>query len=216
MSQHFFSKEGLNRIEKAVKEAEAASSGEIVPVFVRHSSFYEMALWRGGFSVAVIVSIVLLTVDATTDALLFFPPYLWIAIVFTSGIIGAAIVIQFPALKRWIIGKKILNARVEDQAQNMFYRYRISFTEQRSGILLYISFFEHMAVILPDVGIAEVIPEEDWEKVIHNLTAQIATGNILEGITSAIYECGQLLEKSNLQVADDDRNELTDEIRFKE
>jgi putative membrane protein len=216
MSKRFFSKEGLNRIQKVVKDAESASAGEIVPVFARHSSFYEMALWRGGFVIALLVSIVLLTVDATTDALLFYPPYLWIVIVFTSGIIGGAMVMQFPALKRWIIGKKNLKARVEDQAQNMFYQYHISFTEQRSGILLYISFFEKMAVILPDVGIAEVIPEEEWEKVIHNLTDQIAKGNILEGITSAIYECGQLLEKSNLQVADDDRNELTDEIRFKE
>ena len=73
-----------------------------------------------------------------------------------------------------------------------------------------------MAVILPDVGIAEVVPEEEWEKVIQHLTAQLAKGNVVEGITSAIGECGQLIEKSNLQVADDDSNELSDEIRFRE
>jgi putative membrane protein len=214
MSKRFFSKEGLNRIEKAVKEAEAASAGEIVPVIARQSSFYEMALWRGGFVVAVLISIVLFTVDVTTDVLLFLPPYVWIVVVFSLGIIGAGIIMQLPALKRWIIGKKILKARVEDQAQNMFYQYHISFTEQRSGILLYISFFEKMAVILPDVGIAEVVPAEEWEKVINDLTAHLKQGNAVEGITSAIQVCGLLLVQSNIQIADDDKNELSDEIRF--
>ena len=82
MSQHFFSGEALKQIEQAVKEAEATSAGEIVPVFARHSSFYEMALWRGGFLVAVVVSLVLLIVDATTEALIFLPSYVWLLAVF--------------------------------------------------------------------------------------------------------------------------------------
>ena len=216
MPKNLFSKEELNRIEKAVREAEAASGGEIVPVFARQSSFYEMALWRGGCMLSILVSIVLLAVNEMTDALLFLPPYVWVMIVFTSGVIGAAIVMQFPALKRWIIGKKIMKARVEDQAQNMFYQHNISFTDQRSGILLYISFFEKMAVILPDIGIAEVVPEEAWEKVIGDLTAHLRRGHTIEGITSAIQACGLLLDNSHIQIADDDSNELSDEVRFNE
>lgn len=216
MPKNLFSKEELNRIEKAVREAEAASGGEIVPVFARQSSFYEMALWRGGCILAVLVSIILLIVNEITDALLFLPPFVWILIVFTSGIIGAAIVMQLPALKRRIIGRKILKARVEDQAQNMFYQHNISFTDQRSGILLYISFFEKMAVILPDIGIAEVVPEDAWEKIIIDLTAHLRQGNTIEGIASAIQACGNLLDNSHLQVADEDGNELSDEVRFKE
>jgi putative membrane protein len=216
MPRNLFSKEELHRIEQAVREAEAASGGEIVPVFARHSSFYEMALWRGGCLLALLVSVVLVVVNETTDALLFLPPYVWIVIVFTAGIIGAAIVMQFPALKRRIIGRKILQARVEDQAQNMFFQHNISFTEQRSGILLYISFFEKMAVILPDIGIAEVVPEAAWEKVITDLTSHLRRGQTIEGITSAIQACGKLLEESHIQIANDEGNELSDEVRFKE
>ena len=216
MSQQFFSKQALKHIETAVTEAEAASGGEIVPVFARQSSFYEMALWRGGFVLAFMVSIVLLVVNETTDVLLFLPPYLWLIIVFSSGVLGAAMVMQIHVLKRWIIGKKILQARVEDQAQNMFYQHNVSFTEQRTGILLYISFFERMAVILPDIGIAEVVPEEAWEKIITGLTTHLRNGNTIEGITSAIQACGKLLEESHIQVADDEGNELSDEVRFNE
>lgn len=216
MPKNLFSKDELSRIEKAVREAEAASGGEIVPVFARQSSFYEMALWRGGFVLAILMSVILLVVNETTDALLFLPPYVWIVIVFSSGIIGAAIVMQFPALKRWIIGKKIMQARVEDQAQNMFYQHNVSFTDQRTGILLYISFFEKMAVILPDIGIAEVVPEEAWGKVIADLTTHLKRGHTIKGISSAIQACGKLLEESHIQIADDEGNELSDEVRFKE
>ncbi len=214
MSKKLFSKEELKRIEEAVKEAEASSDGEIVPVFARQSSFYEMALWRGGFGLAVIVSLILLIINEMTDLLLFVPPYLWVIMVFFSGITGAALVMQIASLKRLVVGKNILRARVEDQAQNMFYQHNVSFTEQRTGILLYISFFEKMAVVLPDIGIAEVVDEDAWSKLIHNLTTQLKQGNAIEGITGAIKECGLLVENSHIQEAKDDGNELSDEVRF--
>jgi len=214
MPKKLFSKEELKRIEEAVKEAEASSDGEIIPVFARQSSFYEMALWRGGFGLAVIVSLILLFINEMTDLLLFVPPYLWVILVFFSGMVGAALVMQIASLKRLVVGKNILRARVEDQAQNMFYQHNVSFTEQRTGILLYISFFEKMAVVLPDIGIAEVVDEDAWSKLIHNLTTQLKQGNAIEGITAAIKECGLLVENSHIQEAKDDGNELSDEVRF--
>lgn len=216
MPQQLFSNEELHRIENAIKAAEARSSGEIVPVFARQSSFYEMALWRGGFILALFKGLLLVVLNEITDILLFMPPYLWIIFVFSSGIIGAAFVVQIPSLKRLLIGRKTLHARVVDQAQNMFYQQNVSFTEQRTGILLYISFFEKMAVILPDVGIAELVPEDAWESIIRNLTTHLKQGQTIEGITAAIQSCGKLLEDSHIQIADDDGNELSDEVRFKE
>ena len=165
---------------------------------------------------ATLVSITLLVLNELTDALLFLPPYLWVLIVFSSGIIGAVIALQFPSLKRWIIGKKLLKARVEDQAQNMFYQHRVSFTEQRTGILLYISFFEKRAVILPDIGIAEVVKEEEWAHIINDLATALKNGNVIEGISAAIAACGDLIVNSHIQVADEDQNELSDEISFNE
>lgn len=216
MAKHLFTPEELKKIEQTIREAEAISGGEIVPVFTKQSSFYEMALWRGGFILAVISSLILIVLYFSTDWLLFFPPYLWLLVVFTCGMIGAALIRAVPGFKKSLVGKERMYTRILDQAKNMFYDYRVADTEQRSGILLFISFFEKQAVILADVGIAELVTEDQWKTIIQALTTGIKQGRTTESICSAIISCGKLLEESGIQRAETDGNELSDQVRFNE
>lgn len=214
MANRLFTAEEVKSIEQAVKEAEASSGGEIVPVFTRQSSFYEMALWRGGFITACFAGLVLIVLHGLTDWLLFLPSYLWLLTVLTSGLLGAALVVTVPSLKRCLTGKRLMQARALDQAKNMFYDYRVGDTEQRTGMLLFISFFEKQAVILADTGIAELVHEEQWQEIIRSLTRGQKEGKVTESICEAIKACGLLLKQSGIQCADSDDNELSDSIRF--
>ncbi len=215
MAKKLFTAEEFTRIEQAVKEAETSSGGEIVPVFAASSSFYETALWRGGFLSAVFSGIVLTGLYLLTDRLLFLPPYLWLLIILTAGLLGAFFVLGVPSLKRSLIGKELMQTRVLDQAKNMFYDYRVADTEQRTGILLFISFFEKQAVLLADVGIAEIVSEERWQEIIQALTQKLKQGHTTEGICQAILHCGRLLEESGIQQAKSEANELPDHIRIR-
>ncbi len=216
MAKHLFTTEELQQIEQAVRDAEAASGGEIVPVFVRQSSFYEMALWRGGFLLSAFTALALTLFYAFTDGLLFLPPYLWLLIVLTAGLWGALLVAVLPSLKRWLIGKRPMHVRALDQAKNMFYDYQVADTEQRTGILLFISFFEKQVVILGDVGISEVVPEDRWQDIVTTLIQGLKQGKTTPSICQAIQSCGQLLEQSDIQHAESDNNELSDNVRFHE
>ena len=97
----------------------------------------------------------------------------------------------------------------------MFHDHGVSFTEQRTGILIYVSFMERRAVILADVGINELVPDGAWEDIVNKLTTGLKQGQRSESIGEAIAACGRLLEESGVQRAVEDGNELSDAVRLK-
>lgn len=210
------SQDDLLQIEEAVQRVESRTGGEIVPVLAKQSSFYEVALWRAGALLAAIAGLVLTIIFLTTDWLLFMPPYLWLLIILTAGLFGMILTVSSWPIKRIFISKQIREARVGDQAKNMFYDHDVYLTEQRTGILIYVSFFEHTAVVLADVGIDELVEEDSWSKVIEHLTTGLKQGKTVESICEAIQECGQLMEQSGVHKPIDDDNSLSDEVRINE
>ncbi len=216
MPQDLFTSEELQQIQAAVKQAESFSDGEIVPVLARQSSFYETAFWRAGFLLASLAGLTLTILYLATDYLLLLPPYLWLLMVLVAGLLGALLAQLTPWWKRLFISKAMREARVLDQAKDMFYDHGISFTEQRTGMLIYISFFEHQAVILADVGIDELVPSSSWKEIIDHLTTGLKEGRRVDSIREAIMACGRLLEESGVQRAIEDDNELSDEAHVME
>ncbi len=206
----------LREIEQAVQQAEASTGGEIVPVLAKQSSFYEIALWRAGALLAGIAGVILTILFFTTDVLLFMPPYLWLLITLTAGLMGMTLVVSSWPLKRLFLSKQLREARVLDQAKNMFFDHDVHLTEPRTGILIYVSFFEHQAVILADVGIAELVAEDNWENIVQQLTQGLKQGRTTESISQAIIACGELLEASGVHKPIDDDNTLSDEVRINE
>ncbi|MGB3588548.1 MAG: hypothetical protein WBA23_18520 [Tunicatimonas sp.] len=207
-------KKDLREIEKAVQQAETRTGGEIVPVLAKQSSFYEIALWRAGAVFAALAALVLTILFLTTDLLLFMPPYLWLLITLTAGLMGMTLVVSSWPFKRLFLSKQLLEARVLDQAKNMFFDHDVHLTEPRTGILVYVSFFEHQAVILADVGIAELVDENSWSDVVKQLTVGLKQGRTTESICQAIAACGEILEASGVHKPIDDDNKLTDEVRI--
>lgn len=214
MVQDLLTSEELLQIQQAVEQAEVTSGGEIVPVLARQSSFYETAFWRGGFLMALMTGLVLTLLYLTTETLLWLPPYLWLLIVLMIGTLTALALQLVPSLKRLFISQATREARVLDQAKDMYYDHGVSFTEQRTGILIYVSFFERRAVILADAGINELVPAHSWEDVVQQLTRGFREGQRAASIAEAISACGRLLEESGVHKAVEDGNELSDEVRF--
>ncbi|MEM9671628.1 MAG: hypothetical protein AAF992_03490 [Bacteroidota bacterium] len=206
----------LHKIEEAVQEAEARTGGEIVPVLAKQSSFYEVALWRAATFLAGLSGVLLTVVYLTTDLLLFMPPYLWLLLVLTAALIGMTLAISSWPVKRLFLSREKLTARVLDKAKNMFYDHEVHLTEPRTGILIYVSFFEHQAVILADLGIDELVTEDSWSGIVQQLTRGLNQGRTTESICEAILACGQLLEESGVHKPIDDDNNLSDEVRINE
>ena len=204
------------RIEAAVARAEASTGGEFVPVIAAAASDYPAAGWRAGALLAAGTGVCLLAIYSLTDALLFAPIAVWLLALLASFVLGMALIQQVPGLKRRFTGREERAEQLLLQAKRAFFDCRVHDTDQRTGVLIHLSLFERRAVILADVGLAELVPDSAWQAVMAHLTESWTKDTTLaDRLEVAIEECAQLLVDSGIQAADDDApNELADGVRI--
>ncbi len=211
-----FTPEELERIKSAVRVAEDKISGEIVPVFVERSGFYTIANYRGGILLAGITFIAIIIFDRYIPELAILDPMLIFFLVVLAGILGGALTHFIPFIKRRLISREHLDQATRKRAEGAFLEEEVFNTRQRTGILIFISFFEHEVMVLADRGISKVVEQKEWDEMVQYIIEKVRQGQITEGIENAIHRCGKiLLEKGFLKSADD-INELRDDLRTDE
>ena len=88
-------------------------------------------------------------------------------------------------------------------------------TEQRNGVLFYLSVDHRKFAVLGDSGINTVVPENFWDNVKMIMLNQFREGRFTEGLTEAILKAGTQL-KQHFPHKTNDVNELPDEVSFGE
>lgn len=213
-----FSDSDLQRIKVAVKEAENKISGEIVPVIVERSGRYLIANYKGsliGASLSFILMIILdryIIKDASNT--LFYDPVFIFFVVILGGGLGALVTHFSEGLKRLLVSQVYLDHTTRQRAENAFLEEEVFNTRHRTGIMIFISFFEHEVMVMADRGISKVVDQKQWDKIVADLVAQIRAGKIVEGLESGIKRCGEILLEKGFHKTDDDVNELRDDLRI--
>ena len=87
---------------------------------------------------------------------------------------------------------------------------RVARTTNRCGILIFVSLAEHYARIIADEGIAEKVPNSEWQAAVDALIAHMRTGEIAAGFTAAIERCAAVLAAH--APPDGSANELPDRL----
>lgn len=208
-----FTEADLEAVRAAVVEAEARTSGEIVPYVVPESDDYTGALWKGA------------ALGALAGPLLAEAIYLWgdfwggalplwlvlpAAVGAAAGFLLAALV---PAVKRWLAGGDLLDERTRQRAEMAFLEQEVFRTRDRTGILLFLSLFEHRVVVLGDSGINQKVDPGQWDDIVRTVVSGVRAGRAREALVDAIRQCGELLEQHGVARQADDRNELSDDLR---
>lgn len=213
-----FTESDLQRIKAAVKQAENEISGEIVPVIVERSGMYALANYKGSLILATISFMLMVIldryviVDASTT--LFYDPVFIFFVVVLGGILGAALPIFIEPVKRWLIPQKLLDECTRQRAENAFLEEEVFNTRHRTGIMIFISFFEHEVIVMADRGISKVVDQKEWDKIVRDLVIHIRQGKITEGIEAGIKRCGAILLEKGFKKTSDDVNELRDDLRI--
>jgi putative membrane protein len=213
-----FSDEDLQRIKTAVKEAEQSISGEIVPVIVEKSGMYSIATYKASLIAAAFVFVLIIILDryvvADTMNTLYYDPIF----IFTAVMIGAALGALIPnfsePIKRILIPKKLMDECCRQSALNAFLEEEIFNTRHRTGIMIFISFFEHEVIVMADRGISKVVEQKEWDKIVSALVVDIRSGKIIDGVEAGIKRCGEILLEKGFHKTPDDINELRDDLRI--
>ena len=100
------------------------------------------------------------------------------------------------------------------RAENAFLEEEVFNTMQRTGIMIFISFFEHEVIVMADRGINKVVEQKQWDKIVADIVTQIRAGNIIEGLEAGIKRCGELLLEKGFHKSANDENELHDDLRI--
>lgn len=211
--QSRFNQNDLARIKEAVKKAESKISGEIVPVFVENSGFYAIAMYRGALAVAALVFAAIVVFDryvpdwGVTDPLLIFTYTL------LGGLFGAIITQYVPQVRRWLLSQRHFDEATKRKAESAFLHEEVFNTRQRTGILLFVSFFEREVIVLADKGISKVVEQKEWDQLVRVIIENIQKDKLVEGMEAAIQRCGEILLEKGFVIAPDDINELGDDLR---
>jgi putative membrane protein len=213
-----FSEADLLRIKTAVKEAENKISGEIVPVIVERSGVYAIANYKGSLLAAAFSFFVMIILDryviVDASSTLYYDPVFIFCVVVAGGIIGGILPMFSESVRRMLLSQQQLDECTRQRAENAFLEEEVFNTRHRTGIMIFISFFEHEVIVMADRGISKVVDQKEWDKIVSELIGHIRAGKIIEGIEAGISRCGEILLEKGFTKTDDDVNELRDDLRI--
>ncbi len=213
--QQRFSKADLDRIKTAVHQAESKISGEIVPVFVEKSGHYSLAAYRGFLALAGISFLVIIVLDRyMPPSFAIYDPLFIFLTVTMVGLIGSLAAHFINPVKRFLVSQRLLDQATRKRAENAFLEEEVFNTRHRTGIMIFVSFFEREVIVMADRGISKVVDQKEWDKMVRGITENIRMGKVTDGIEAAILRCGEILFEKGFLKTVDDVNELRDDLRI--
>jgi uncharacterized membrane protein len=109
--------------------------------------------------------------------------------------------------------EKTCSENVLDRAAKYFHELNMHKTKLRNGVLIYVAVVDRKFAIIGDAGINKVVPDNFWDDTKEDMLQHFKTGNLVEGIVTGLEIAGEHLQKY-FPHAQDDRNELSDDVAF--
>ncbi|MBL7686255.1 MAG: TPM domain-containing protein [Deltaproteobacteria bacterium] len=105
------------------------------------------------------------------------------------------------------------NHAAEEEAKLTFERLGMTQTQERNGILFYLSLEDRNLVILGDRGIHEKVGEAFWKDLHHEVIRHFKEKHFLLGLLIGIQRCGVELQRY-FPINKENPDELSNEISF--
>jgi putative membrane protein len=201
----------VGRIDAAIADAEKNTSGELIAVVAGRSSIYwhapyEAGLWFAGIAI----------LGVTVGSLISGNGWPHWHIGYYAAITVAAFLTGFFAsrvdrIERFFADHDIMRAECEERAKSLFTEYGLFRTVGRTGVLLYVSLFEHMVIVLGDSSISAKLGPEAYAQIVERVVKSIRAGNLERGLIDGIEMLGVQLA-GYFPRGDGDTNELPDKL----
>ena len=187
------------RIRNAVAAAEAKTSGEIFTVVAEMSDDYRFIPILWATLVALVVPLPLIFLTLLPASLIFLTQL--------GAFVVLALAFSYPAVRPWVVPPGVKHSAARALAVQQFLAHGLHTTEQRTGVLIFVSLMERHAEIIADAGISAKVDDAVWQAAMGKLVGEIRGGRLAEGLIAAIESTGAVLAKHFPRVTND-RNEL--------
>ena len=123
----------------------------------------------------------------------------------------ALILFRIPPVTIRLIPMHVKQQRARRLAHEQFFRQGLHHTQERTGVLLFVSLAERYVEIIADKGINDIVKPGTWDSVVDNFVTAIKNNNISDGFIAAIEACGKILQE-NFPAQSPNVNELPDRL----
>lgn len=204
--ERFFGPEAQARVTSAVREAEARTTGQIVPVVVERSARYPEARWMAAVLLAALATAVAeVSRTGLTAAEL---PFVQLAAAALGWLLA-----HLEPVERLLAGRHAMDEETLERALRAFHDHGLHRTEHGTGVLVFASLLEHRAHVIGDHGIHAKMGDAEWQRAVNLLVEGIARGDPARGFCDAIAAVGAKLAEHFPRAGAGARNELPDALR---
>lgn len=213
------SEQEKNTVEAAISKAEKNTSAEIFAVLAQRSDDYRyiaygvLALWIFIVSGALAAYVEWQSAFGwgDVDALAKVPVsyFLWAQLL--AFLCGIAFLKYVPGLAKMLVPERIAHERAHANAIKQFLAHGIHHTDNRTGILIFISLQEQYGEIIVDRLIEEKIGRDYFLEKVEIMLTQCKLGNVGKAFEITIGEIGNRLA-NDFPKSENDRNELADKL----
>ncbi len=210
-------------VSAAVREAELATSGEIVPVIADRSDGYSdvVLVWAVAASFtamslcALFPDVLLAKIDWLLGGWSVEHSYgeviAWVLGIGLVKFVAVWALLSWDRLTMLFVPGPVKRQRVHERAVRHFKVGAEARTRGKTGVMLYLSMREHRAEIVADDSIALLVPAEVWGEAMADMLAEVRKGCVAEGIAAGVRDVGRVLAEHFPRGADDE-NELPDRL----
>jgi putative membrane protein len=195
------------RIDAAIAEAEARTSGEIYCVVAAESSHYREVALAWAAAVALLAPPLALALGLRPFALVALLQNGWTvaedaatrAAVMTT-LVGYAVaqailfalvagLAAWPPIRRAITPRFVKRDHVHARAMEQFV-HRRHHSSAAAEVLIYVSLAEHQVEIVTDEAIHAKVDQNAWDRAVAGAVAEVRRGDVVDGLIAAIAACG--------------------------
>lgn len=213
------SAEDRRKVNEAVAAAESQTSAEVVAAIAGSSGRYDRAedvvgLWTAILLLAAVWVVWPLEAPehgSWDDPLHGRQLAAFAAAVVVGFVVGAVIGSKCWTLRRLFTPKFQMQEEVYARAKQTFFDQRVHRTAGNSGLLIYVSLFEHRAAIISDQSVLEKLGQPAIDELCRQLTDGLSRQLPIDAICATARAAGERLA-AVLPRAADDVNELDDAL----
>jgi putative membrane protein len=219
----------LAAIEAAIRDVETRTAGEIYCVVAEESGDYgETPLaWAAGAALLAPALLLLGGVHVSVPDL--FAGWTAEQVSQTAeraareALIGAVLlqaalfvltlaIVSLAPVRRALTPRPFKRERVRRRALEQFAAKNLHRTRERTGVLIFVSFAEHMAELIADEGIHQHVDPQVWDRAMAALTEGLRRGQPAAGLAAAVGLCGEVLAERFPADPADNPNQLPDAV----
>jgi len=216
---HSITSEDRSKVNEAVAAAEAQTSAEVVAAIAGSSGRYDrpedvVGLWTALLLLSVVWAV--WPIKSAEHGSWDDPAHgrqlaAFAAAVVVGFVAGAIIGSKCWTLRRLFTPKLQMQEEVYSRAKQTFFDQRLHRTAGSSGLLIYVSLFEHRAAIIADQSVLEKLGQPAIDELCRQLTDGLSRQSPIDAICETARAAGARLA-AVLPRAADDVNELDDAL----